>query len=529
MIAAAVALFLGGRVLGPSATASRCGPLQVMRTGARSACLREFKLGGEQRSRVGLARRVEQRLGLALLDDVAVLHHQHAVRHRAHHRQVVADEEVAHAVAPLQLGQQRQHLLLHRHVERRGRLVEHQHLGPQHHRARDGDALALAAGELVRIALQHAGHALRAPTGRPRRASASTSRSRSRRAQLGRGAAPGPRRRSGRPSCAATARRTGPGTPPACAGACARSACAVGVVDALAADLHLAAGDVGCSASSAMPSVVLPEPDSPTMPSVSPRRSCSVASRTASKLALAEPALAGSGSSTLDLPRPAPAPARRRPPAAPRAAAGWRAACACRDAAGCAKTSPVSPISTSLPRSITPTRWREAAHQVQVVRDEQQRHAHLALQLVEQRRGSAPGSSRRARSSARRRSAAAAGRPAPSRSSRAGAGRPTAGAGRRRRGARARGCRCAPAARWRARAPRCGRSASCSSSTSPIWLPTVYSGFSAVIGSWKIMPMRAAADAAHLALALVHQVLAVEADRAARGGAHRPGAAPTAR
>ena len=36
-----------------------------------------------------------------------------------------------------------------------------------------------------------------------------------------------------------------------------------------------------------------------------------------------------------------------------------------------------------------------------------------------------------------------------------------------------------------------GRSASCSSSTSPIWLPTVYSGFSAVIGSWKIMPMRA--------------------------------------
>ncbi len=32
---------------------------------------------------------------------------------------------------------------------------------------------------------------------------------------------------------------------------------------------------------------------------------------------------------------------------------------------------------------------------------------------------------------------------------------------------------------------------SCSSSTSPIWLPIVYSGFSAVIGSWKIMPMRA--------------------------------------
>ncbi len=36
-----------------------------------------------------------------------------------------------------------------------------------------------------------------------------------------------------------------------------------------------------------------------------------------------------------------------------------------------------------------------------------------------------------------------------------------------------------------------GRIASCSSSTSAIWLPTVYSGFSAVIGSWKIMPMLA--------------------------------------
>ncbi len=32
-----------------------------------------------------------------------------------------------------------------------------------------------------------------------------------------------------------------------------------------------------------------------------------------------------------------------------------------------------------------------------------------------------------------------------------------------------------------------GRSPSCSSSTSPTWLPTVYSGLSAVIGSWKII------------------------------------------
>ncbi len=43
---------------------------------------------------------------------------------------------------------------------------------------------------------------------------------------------------------------------------------------------------MGCSASSAIPSVVLPEPDSPTMPSVSPRLSASVALFTAWKCRL---------------------------------------------------------------------------------------------------------------------------------------------------------------------------------------------------------------------------------------------------
>ena len=42
----------------------------------------------------------------------------------------------------------------------------------------------------------------------------------------------------------------------------------------------------GCKASSAIASVVWPDPDSPTMPSVSPRRNSSVASRTAWKTSL---------------------------------------------------------------------------------------------------------------------------------------------------------------------------------------------------------------------------------------------------
>ena len=61
---------------------------------------------------------------------------------------------IAHRVAPLQLGEQRQHLALHRDVEGGRRLVEDEHLGPQDDGARDRDALALAARELVRIAVQ---------------------------------------------------------------------------------------------------------------------------------------------------------------------------------------------------------------------------------------------------------------------------------------------------------------------------------------------------------------------------------------
>ena len=55
----------------------------------------------------------------------------------------------------LQIAQQLDDLLLHRPVERRGRLVEHHHRGLQDHGAGNGDALPLAARELMRIAVAH--------------------------------------------------------------------------------------------------------------------------------------------------------------------------------------------------------------------------------------------------------------------------------------------------------------------------------------------------------------------------------------
>jgi hypothetical protein len=65
----------------------------------------------------------------------------------------VADEEIGEAVAGLQFAQQIDDLRLHRHVEGRGRLVEHQKTRLRDERPGDRDALALAAGEFVRVAL----------------------------------------------------------------------------------------------------------------------------------------------------------------------------------------------------------------------------------------------------------------------------------------------------------------------------------------------------------------------------------------
>ncbi len=74
------------------------------------------------------------------------------MRHLAHDREVVCDEQVGEPAVALEVHQQVEHLRLHRHVERRHRLVAH-HEGRLHReRARDADPLPLSAGKLVRIA-----------------------------------------------------------------------------------------------------------------------------------------------------------------------------------------------------------------------------------------------------------------------------------------------------------------------------------------------------------------------------------------
>jgi hypothetical protein len=65
------------------------------------------------------------RLPGADLDDLAEIHHRHAVRHVEDHVEIVRDEEVGEAEARREIHQEVQHLGLDRDVEGRDRLVGH--------------------------------------------------------------------------------------------------------------------------------------------------------------------------------------------------------------------------------------------------------------------------------------------------------------------------------------------------------------------------------------------------------------------
>ena len=95
---------------------------------------------------------LEQLGGVARFHDLALAHHQEAARQRGDDAQIVRDEEISQVAPFLQVAQQVDHLRLDQHVERAGRLVEHDEGRLQHDGARHRDALALAAGEFVRKA-----------------------------------------------------------------------------------------------------------------------------------------------------------------------------------------------------------------------------------------------------------------------------------------------------------------------------------------------------------------------------------------
>ena len=97
---------------------------------------------------VGVAQDGVERAGF---DQPAAAHHGDAIGDLGDHAHVMGDEQHCGAVIALQVADQGQDLLLRGDVERRGRLVGDQQFRFEHQRHRDHDALALAAGQTVRI------------------------------------------------------------------------------------------------------------------------------------------------------------------------------------------------------------------------------------------------------------------------------------------------------------------------------------------------------------------------------------------
>jgi hypothetical protein len=109
----------------------------------------------QQRAGVRMLGRVEDLIHRALLDLLAAQHHHHVVGHFRHHAHVVGDEDHGRAQVALQFADGVQDLRLDGDVQRGGRLIGDQQARLARQRHRDHHALAHAARQLVRIAVQH--------------------------------------------------------------------------------------------------------------------------------------------------------------------------------------------------------------------------------------------------------------------------------------------------------------------------------------------------------------------------------------
>ena len=205
---------------------------------------------------------------------------------------------------------------------------------------------------------------------------------------------------------------------------------------------------------------------------------------------------------------------------------------ACTGVAAPRRPSSIGPVSTTWPAYITATRSHVWATTARSCETKTTLTPSLALQRCEQAAGSGPGSSRRARSSARRRGAASGSRRARSRSSRAAACRPRARADtprQRRSGSGMPTRRISSSARSRACRrlwPRRTRG------PSAIWSPTRMTGFRAVIGSWKTIAISRPRSSPRAIRRARARSVAVEDDLApgdrARGRGSRPTSARSA-
>ena len=112
-----------------------------------------FGHGGEQRDGVGMLGVLIQILGIGDFHDPPQVHHRHAVGKMLHHCEVVRDKQITELQFALQVLKEIENLRLDRDIERGDRLIADDELGLKGECPGDADALPLAAGEFMRIAV----------------------------------------------------------------------------------------------------------------------------------------------------------------------------------------------------------------------------------------------------------------------------------------------------------------------------------------------------------------------------------------
>src|ERR1017187_7926445 len=106
--------------------------------------------GGQQRLRVGMDGVSVNLLGTGFLHQLAVIHDENAVADVFDHREIVSDKQVRELELFLKFLKQIDDLRLHADVECADWFVAHDKFWFHGERARDADALSLAAAEFVR-------------------------------------------------------------------------------------------------------------------------------------------------------------------------------------------------------------------------------------------------------------------------------------------------------------------------------------------------------------------------------------------
>ncbi len=103
--------------------------------------LAEARQGLDERCRVGVPGGAEQGVRRRLLDEEAAVEDRDAMADFGNDAEIVSDQDDGHTAGDRHLLQQLENLLLHRHVERRSRLVGNDQLRIRNERRGDNDAL----------------------------------------------------------------------------------------------------------------------------------------------------------------------------------------------------------------------------------------------------------------------------------------------------------------------------------------------------------------------------------------------------